>query len=1212
MVVQESGTSGVGWRATAGSADKKNLISEFQVALVDEIRALKGQNAGRRTELYDGKRIFRSLTLNVYQFFSDDADEWCNRKPQTELTITVNGQDVFGRLDSADKKSINISLEVDLGDIIDEAILHDSSFFLLERLNNKLDSVKSGEFEVNVDGGLKLFGFNQPGCFTPPIPLDEERLLALNPNYEQEIAIRKALSQEITFIWGPPGTGKTKTLASILGFLISAGKKILLTANTNAAVDEILKKFLEDKDNVSLAQQGKIIRLGIPTYEDEKMALVMPKFISEKRNGQSQTIITGIQKEIDHNNQKIATYEAQEKTIIENDQLLKSLNTDLAKIQENIDANSKKCEAAKNNQEKFRELLSASRKTLENAENTSVLKRIFSRVNKENIENDIKTCENKYKISQLELLSLQKTFYSLIQEQKIISAKIQANTKVDQESGETLTIELIQKKKSDLLAKNQSRENEIRQLQQNMQETQKDILSQTLVIATTIARACIDSAIMKEKFDVLIVDEASMAQLPNIFYLAGLCSSHYVISGDFRQLSPIAQGRTPAVQKWLKRDIFSQAGILQRVDSNGDDERLVMLREQYRMHPAICNLISEVVYDGKLKTPEHVAALKELLAKLPPFVGKALIFCDTANANPFIARPKNSFSRISPYSAVVSANLALKCVREAAKKGVKLRVGIVTPYNAQAKLINRILYDKDPDQSQIMASTIHRFQGSERECIIFDLVEGEPLSPGRLTQGPFRRSEPGRLINVAISRAIGKFILVGNSEYIAKHFWVNDAVPTVLEQIKAKGEVVDSNIADYWSHEDDNCLGQNKVIGDTSFTIYDQTNFYQAFLEDMQKAKSRIVIFSPFVSRKRVETLLTDFHNISQRGVPIYIITRKTPKNDVIEDLLTNNVKVIFASKDLGFEEYDKFHFKLALVDSSVVYYGSLNILAQFASAESMIAFRTKKTVAQLIRNFGIDGIIKEYLNNQTMNGKPSNLQQEPVPTTIQGNCKQEQQHPMPENPSVRIRKTDISNPVVLEKTFGKVEPGKDVRKKAQMKIWKMGNDLGFNSYIEYEVPNLLNDGVNRFISVVWKEGPEIKAAFQVRRKRRRMDEVTSLYDKIKLEMLSATEKYIINISQKTGMPTFFRITNSKNDPWLPPPERKEIPPYTESDKSHSIDEIRLKYTRAYESWTEAEENQLISEYKSKIPITEIAKKHQRQRNAISSRLKKLVERGLI
>ena len=747
------------------------------------------------------------------------------------------------------------------------------------------------------------------------------------------------------------------------------------------------------------------------------------------------------------------------------------------------------------------------------------------------------------------MLSFEKTFYSLLQENKIISARIQSNTKVDKESGETLTFDFIQKKKSELLSKNQSRENEIRSLQQNMQEAHKAILKETLVIATTIARACIDSTIMNEKFDVLIIDEASMAPLPNIFYLAGLCSSHYVISGDFRQLSPIAQGKTPAIQKWLKRDIFSQAGILERVDSNRDDERLVMLREQYRMHPSICNLISEVVYDGKLKTPENVAASKEQLAKLPPFEGKALIFCDTACTNPFIARPKNSFSRISPYSAVVSANLAIKCVREATKKGLKLKVGIVTPYNAQAKLINRILLDKDPDQSQIVASTIHRFQGSERDCIIFDLVEGEPLSPGKLTQGPFRRSDPGRLINVAISRAMGKFILVGNSEYITKHFGVNDAVPTVLEQIKLKGEEVDSSIADYWCREDNNNLLQNKIIGDTSFTIYDQTNFYQAFLEDMQKAKSRIVIFSPFVSRKRVENLLTDFHNISQKGVPIYIITRKTPKNDVIEDLLTNNVKVIFASKGLGFEEYDKFHFKLAVVDSSVVYYGSLNILAQFESAESMIAFRTKKTVTHLIRNFGIDGIIKEYLANQKINEISPNAQQQPIVTAFSDNAKFDTQPPESKKVPTTLQKTDISDPTMLSKTFGRIQPGKDVRLKAEEKIWKMGLDLGFKAYTEYEALNLFGDGYKRFISVIWKEGNEIKAAFQIRRKKTNLQFAESQKDRLKLDKLVATEKYLVNISEKTGEAIFFRVTDANNQNlWISrEPPQKGKPPLDDS-----------------------------------------------------------------
>jgi hypothetical protein len=75
--------------------------------------------------------------------------------------------------------------------------------------------------------------------------------------------------------------------------------------------------------------------------------------------------------------------------------------------------------------------------------------------------------------------------------------------------------------------------------------------------------------------------------------------------------------------------------------------------------------------------------------------------------------------------------------------------------------------------------------------------------------------------------------------------------------------------------------------------------------------------------------------------------------------------------------------------------------------------------------------------------------------------------------------------------------------------------------------PNLLQDGVNRFISVVWKEGSEIKAAFQIRRKKCGMDQLTSLRDMNKLSMLPATEKYLVNISQKTGSPAFFKVNNS-------------------------------------------------------------------------------------
>jgi hypothetical protein len=194
-----------------------------------------------------------------------------------------------------------------------------------------------------------------------------------------------------------------------------------------------------------------------------------------------------------------------------------------------------------------------------------------------------------------------------------------------------------------------------------------------------------------------------------------------------------------------------------------------------------------------------------------------------------------------------------------------------------------------------------------------------------------------------------------------------------------------------------------------------------------------------------------------------------------------------------------------------------------------MIAFRTKKTVTHLIRNFGIDGIIKEYLANQKGNETALNPKQQPIASAFSDNSKLDMQPPEPKKLSVTLQKTDISDPTMLSKTFGRIQPGKDVRLKAEEKIWQMGLDLGFKAYTEYEALNLCGDGYKRFISVIWKEGNEIKAAFQVRKKSTTLYFAQNPKDRRKLEALIADEKYLVNVSEITGEAVFFRVTDSTN-----------------------------------------------------------------------------------
>jgi len=1222
VVALSANTSKIGWKATAGSLDKNELVSEFQSALLDEIADLKkGQN--REWELYEGKKTSDLGGRFIYRFQSGDLSSWRRRRRGTQLKLTIDGKTFYGLIDSWNQKEANIAFEADMGESVEKATVQDSSFELLQNLHDKLEKVKTGGTDFNADGSMKLFGFLEPKVFPTPISFSEQKTLGFSPNVEQQRAIRKSLSQEVTFIWGPAGTGKTKTLCSILNILMGTRRSVLLTANTNRAVDEILKKFIEDPENKPLIQEGRIVRLGIPDDEDESLNCILFEKVAEKRTATIQKSISELDVQIELLQHTFKKYGEIERSAVERIAQKERQIREYEKVEHEIVSLQARIAVVSSSLGNAEASLSNKRQLLEKAKTTSAIKRFLSGLNREQIEAEIASIENRKEIARLELQSLQKQLEDSVQEKNVISNRInQYRNEIEPSVDSLTTLGSLRQRILELSGAAESKRKLIIELQTQMERVKESVFNEALVIGSTIARASLDPKIFKRKFDTLIVDEASMASLPNIFFLAGLCSSHYIISGDFRQLSPIAKCRSRVCQQWLRRDIFNQAGIVESVDAGIlDDDRLVMLREQYRMHPAICALVSDAVYERKLKTPEDVSASKEKLAKMPPFEGRALILCDTATTDPLITRPENTFSRLSPYSAAFSSRLAVKCLEEGEKNGLKVKVGIVTPYREQARLISKMLEDADIDPTRVVASTIHRFQGSEKDYIIFDLVEGEPLKPGKLTEGTFKNSEAGKLITVAISRAMGKFILVGNSEYIKNKFSPNDAVPQLLEKIIQNGEDIDSREVERSFHdgyESDEAQQPN----DSPLNMFDQTDFYDAFIEDLKKAKSRIVIFSPFVSKKRVTDLLPAFEEILEKNVPIYVVTRnpeyrgsyRTETVESLRDLARIGVTVIPA-KELDIDyKFQKFHYKVAVIDNSVVYYGSLNILSQFDSSESMMAFRSKKTVAQLARVFHISEIIKgkRFGEDLKIDLPAINM----VGSEIQ-KSKCDQQVSPSNQPLDYNTMLNISDSIAISKRYGVVEPGKGVRQRAEDRICKMGKDLGFSSFTWYEVPNLLNDGRNRFISVVWKRGREITVAFQVRRKRHGIDIVTNLKGRRKLDRLQANEKYIVNVSEKTGKAYFHRVTDWDNkNLWITKSTENGLGQKNSSDhdesKAYSLDEIRLKHARAYESWTEAEDKELISEYHNNLTVSEIAKRHQRQTSAIRSRLRKISKLGLI
>jgi superfamily I DNA and/or RNA helicase len=96
-------------------------------------------------------------------------------------------------------------------------------------------------------------------------------------------------------------------------------------------------------------------------------------------------------------------------------------------------------------------------------------------------------------------------------------------------------------------------------------------------------------------------------------------------------------------------------------------------------------------------------------------------------------------------------------------------VAIITPYVAQSRLIRQLLSRLGRAVQPVECRTVHRFQGGERDLVIIDTVDTEPLSPGVLLTDQAPGSAAKNLLNVSLSRARGKLIIIADIRYFKRH-----------------------------------------------------------------------------------------------------------------------------------------------------------------------------------------------------------------------------------------------------------------------------------------------------------------------------------------------------------------------------------------------------------------------------------------------------------
>lgn len=297
-----------------------------------------------------------------------------------------------------------------------------------------------------------------------------------------------------------------------------------------------------------------------------------------------------------------------------------------------------------------------------------------------------------------------------------------------------------------------------RQLAAHIGEVEQELVKDAHVIGSTLAKAVIDDSLWQWAPDVIIVDEASMANLPYLLALALQNPSTLSCFGDFRQLPPIAIAQDEQARRWFGQDIFEFARVRELYERGEPDERTSILRVQFRMGESICESVNKLAYDGLLRTSPAARNAAILMSDAEPCPGAEIVLVNTAGSGAVceVSRAADSYSRVNLYSAAVSSSLAQFLASQ-----FDDHVGVLSPYSVQAQVMSQL----SSGVPYVESATVHRFQGGERRGIVVDLVDDSPQTAPSVLSG--NDSELSmRLMNVAASRAMGKLILVGNLDFI--------------------------------------------------------------------------------------------------------------------------------------------------------------------------------------------------------------------------------------------------------------------------------------------------------------------------------------------------------------------------------------------------------------------------------------------------------------
>ena len=231
------------------------MLGEFRTALREEIFSAQRSASSNAVPLTNGRKIGQVGAAFQYAFTVDSV---LNVPGDAPGDLIVPGKErLLATIISIEGLTITISLGLTLGSFVPNARLQTDLTFLLRKLIERIEllNIKSNA------AGDRILGFADASG-------ESESVFCDNLNAEQNAAVASSVGRDTTFIWGPPGTGKTTTIGAIGATLFNRSRSVLLVSHTNTAVDGALlqiAKRLGDRAN-----DGTVLRIRVPKDEELK------------------------------------------------------------------------------------------------------------------------------------------------------------------------------------------------------------------------------------------------------------------------------------------------------------------------------------------------------------------------------------------------------------------------------------------------------------------------------------------------------------------------------------------------------------------------------------------------------------------------------------------------------------------------------------------------------------------------------------------------------------------------------------------------------------------------------------------------------------------------------------------------------------------------------------------------------------------------------